>query len=95
MGYEAGAWQWLLNIAYEDRLSLADAANSYVVDAAGTSLYSGNVVQDNKAIRLAASRLGTSDRSRDSLSTGLRLRGPVGEAALLEVNLNNFSVLRD
>lgn len=95
VGYEAGAWQWLLNIAYEDRLSLADAANSYVVDAAGTSLYSGNVVQDNKAIRLAASRLGTSDQSRDSLSTGLRLRGPVGEAALLEVNLNNFSVLRD
>src|SRR5690606_9911737 len=32
---------------------------------------------------------------RDSLSTGLRIRGPLTEDISLEANLNQFSILRD
>ncbi|MEX2130374.1 MAG: TonB-dependent receptor [Pseudohongiellaceae bacterium] len=95
LGYDFGPWQTLLNVAYEDRLADAGAPNAYVRDAAGTSVYRGNVVQNGGTINIPAARLGLNEQERDSLSLGLRLRGPVSETVTLEANLNQFNVLRD
>lgn len=94
-GYELGDWAALLNIAYEDRLSVADSPNSYVRDANGSPVFSGNVVQNGRTFNIPASRLGVSEQERDSLSLGLRLRGPLTHGINLEANINQFEVLRD
>lgn len=95
LGYGFGEWQSLLNIAYEDRLGASTSPNTYLRDSSGNPVYSGNVVQDGWAINLPAGRLGVSEQERDSLSLGLRLRGPLSENVNFEANVNQFAVLRD
>lgn len=95
IGHEFGQWQALLNIAYEDRLNGANSPNSYLRDTSGTTVWSGDVVQNGLAFNAPSSRLGVSEQERDSLSVGLRLRGPVAEGVVFEANLNQFDVLRD
>lgn len=95
IGQEFGQWQALLNIAYEDRLNGANSPNSYLRDTSGTTVWSGDVVQNGLAFNAPSSRLGVSEQERDSLSVGLRLRGPVAEGVVFEANLNQFDVLRD
>lgn len=95
LGYDFGEWQTLLNLAYEDRVNMTDSPNSYLRDSTGNAVYSGNVVQDGWQINVPAGRLGVSEQERDSLSLGLRVRGPVTDSIELEANVNQFSVLRD
>lgn len=95
LGYDFGQWQTLLNVAYEDRRNLNDSPNSYLRDSSGNAVYSGNVIQDGWQINVPAGRLGVSEQERDSLSLGLRLRGPLSNGVELEANVNQFAVLRD
>jgi len=95
LGHDFGDWQALLNVAYEDRFNGANKPNSYVRNASGESVWSGNVVQNGLKINVPTARLGVSDQQRDSLSLGLRLRGPIIDGVTFEANLNQFEVLRD
>ena len=95
LGHEFGSWSALLNIAYEDRSSIEDSANSYLTDNNGNTVYRGNVVDGDDRFSVPASRLAASALERRSLSTGLRLRGSVTESIDLEANINRFAVLRD
>ncbi len=95
IGQEFGQWQALLNIAYEDRFNGANSPNSYLTDGAGNTVWSGNVIQNGVAFNAPTSRLGVSEQERDSLSVGLRMRGPITESIVFEANVNQFEVLRD
>lgn len=95
IGQDFGDWQALLNIAYEDRFNGSNSPNSYLRDAAGMPVWSGNVMQNGKKINVPAARLGVSEQDRNSLSLGLRLRGPLADGVIFEANLNRFAVLQD
>lgn len=95
IGQDFGQWQALLNVAYEDRFNGSNSPNSYLRDSGGASVWSGNVIQNGTKINVPTARLGVSEQERDSLSLGLRLRGPVAEGVIFEANLNQFEVLRD
>ncbi|MEX1033799.1 MAG: TonB-dependent receptor [Cellvibrionaceae bacterium] len=94
-GYEFGDWMALFNLAYEDRRSEADSANSYLRGTTGAIGWSGEFMQNGHAFSVPASGLNVSDSERRSLSAGLRLRGDLSDSAALEVNLNRFDILRD
>ncbi|WP_078045818.1 TonB-dependent receptor [Cellvibrio sp. PSBB023] len=96
LGYDfSDDWSALLNLAYEDRNTLRDAANTYVRDADGNKVWAGNLVQDGIGMNIAAGRLGNSDLERKSLSTGLRVKGKLNDQLSLETNLSDFRILKD
>lgn len=95
LGQDMGLWSALLNVAYEDRSSVNDAANSYLRDSNGNTVYRGDVIQDGIQFSVPSTRFASSELERRSLSTGLRLRGPLTDTIELEANLNQFTVLRD
>lgn len=94
IGHDIGAWTGLLNIAYEDRAS-GNQPNAYMRNDSGDLIWSGNVRQDGNGISIPAGRLGVGEQERDSLSLGLRVRGPLTDSIDLESNLNQFAILRD
>ena len=94
LGYDLGNWFALLNIAYEDRNS-SNTGNSYVTDSAGNRIWSGTVTQDGQSYSISASSLSANELNRLSLNTGLRLKGDVGDASHIEINLSQFTVLKD
>jgi iron complex outermembrane receptor protein len=95
LGYDFENWSSLLNIAYEDRNTLRDTPNSYLANATGDKVWSGNFIQDGIAITVPASRLGAGELDRRSLSTGLRIKGDLGEKIRFEANLSDFRILED
>lgn len=95
LGYDFGDWSSLLNLAYEDRNTLRDSANSYLKNTRGNSVWSGNVTQDNLWLTIPVARLGASELDRRSLSTGLRIKGTLTDSARLEANLSDFRILED
>ncbi|HSX50686.1 MAG TPA: TonB-dependent receptor [Cellvibrio sp.] len=95
LGYDFDNWSSLLNIAYEDRNTLRDSPNSYLKNADGETVWSGNFIQDGVAITVPASRLGASELDRRSLSTGLRIKGDISEHTRVEVNMSDFRILED
>lgn len=95
LGYDFENWSSLLNIAYEDRNTLRDSPNTYLRNAAGDELWSGNFVQDAIGMNVAASRLGASELNRRSLSTGLRIKGDLTESTYFEANMSDFRILED
>lgn len=95
LGYDWTHWSTLLNVAYEDRLSRTDDANSYVTDTNGDIVWGGDLVQNGAAFSMPASRLNVSAMERDTLSTGWRLRGDLTEDVSLETSLSHFTILRD
>jgi len=95
IGQDFGAWQALLNVAYEDRFNGSNSPNSYLRASTADTVWSGNVIQNGSTINVPSARLGVSEQERDSLSLGLRLRGPIAGRAVLEANLNQFTILRD
>jgi iron complex outermembrane receptor protein len=95
LGYDFDNWSSLLNIAYEDRNTLRDSANSYVKDLQGQTRWSGNFVENNVWINIPAARLGASELDRRSLSTGLRIKGDLNERARFEANISDFRILED
>ena len=95
IGQDFGEWQALLNVAYEDRYNGSNKPNSYLRNTAGNTIWSGNVVQNGWKNNVPSARLGVSEQERDSLSLGLRVRGPVTEGIIFEANVNHFEILRD
>lgn len=95
LGYDFDNWSSLLNIAYEDRNTSRDSANSYVKDLQGQTRWSGNFVENNVWINIPAARLGASELDRRSLSTGLRIKGELNERARFEANISDFRILED
>ncbi len=95
VGRDFGNWSALLNLAYEDRLSVNDSANSYLRDAAGNTVYGGHVIDNGEQFFVPASRFSSSDLQRDSLNAGLRLSGQLTDTIELEANISRFAVLRD
>ncbi|MEX2335144.1 MAG: TonB-dependent receptor [Pseudohongiella sp.] len=94
IGQDIGDWAGLLNIAYEDRAS-DNTPNAYMRDGSGNPVWSGNVRQNESGISIPAARLGVGEQERDSLSLGLRVRGPLTNSIDLESNLNQFAIVRD
>ena len=94
IGHDIGAWSGLVNIAYEDRAS-GNQPTAYMRNSSGDLVWSGNVRQDGTGISIPAGRLGVGEQERDSLSLGLRVRGPLTDTIDLESNLNQFSIVRD
>lgn len=95
LGYDLGDWSTLLNIAFEDRNTLRDSPNAYLVDADGTTRWSGNFVQDGVGMNVSANRLGASDLDRQSLSMGLRVKGDISDGIRFEGNISDFRILKD
>jgi len=96
LGYDFGDWSTLLNVAYEDRRSTTDSANSYVKNEAGNTLWSTpGAVQDGRIFSFDSKRLNVSESDRESLSIGLRVKGYLSGTTQLEVNINRFDILRD
>ncbi|WP_347330728.1 TonB-dependent receptor [Marinimicrobium locisalis] len=95
LGYDWERWSTLVNIAYEDRQSRSDDANSYVEDADGNTFWGGAARQNGTAFSIPASRLNVSSMERDTLSTGWRVRGELAEGLSLETSLSHFTILRD
>ncbi|MEX0963934.1 MAG: TonB-dependent receptor [Pseudohongiellaceae bacterium] len=95
LGHDFGNWSTLLNVAYEDRNSINDSANTYLRDAANNPIYRGDVIDNGRQFSVPASRFAASELERRSLSTSLRLRGNITDSIELEANINRFSVMRD
>ena len=95
LGYDSDVWSALVNIAFEDRASVADSPNSYVRDTGDEAVWSGNVTQDGKPFSIPASRLNIDERDRESLSLGLRLKAKLKNRLSLEGNFSTFNVLSD
>lgn len=96
VGYEFGEWMALLNLAYEDRSTLRTDATPYIYDQNGNPIYSGTVaLSDGSNLVIPGSRLGVSELDRDSVNTGLRLRGPLANNIELEANISRFDVRGD
>lgn len=95
LGYDFDNWSSLLNIAYEDRNTLRNSPNSYLTNASGETVWSGNFVQEGEGIKIAAARLGASELDRRSLSTGLRIKGDLTDSTRFEANASDFRILED
>lgn len=95
LGYETGAFSALLNLAYEDRQSETDRANSYLTDSAGQPFWGGVIEQDGNYYSVPAQRLNVSFADRDSLNLGLRLRTELSARASVEANISQFKILGD
>jgi iron complex outermembrane receptor protein len=94
-GYDGERWSSLVNLAIEDRSTDRAAANTYLRNQEGALVWDGQVVQDGQGMTIASSRLGASVQSRQSVSSGLRLRGDYQEQGEWEINLSDFRLLRD
>lgn len=94
-GYEWDRWSALLNVAYEDRRSETRSTDSYIRDLQGEPVWGGNVVQNGEIFFIPPGRLNVSEADRESLSVGLRVRGELTERLSLEINVNEFDILRD
>ena len=95
LGYDFENWSTLLNVAYEDRTTLRDSPNSYIRNAAGDTLWSGNFNQAGVGMNVAGNRLGVSDLERRSLSTGFRVKGNLTDSTRFEANVSDFRILED
>jgi iron complex outermembrane receptor protein len=95
LGYDFGEWSSLLNIAYEDRNTLRDSPNTYLSNAQGAAVWSGNVTENNLWLNVPVSRLGASELDRRTLSTGLRIKGELSEHTRFEANVSDFRILED
>ncbi len=95
LGYDFDNWSSLFNVAFEGRNTLRDSPNSYIRNAAGDTLWSGNFNQNGAGMNVAASRLGASELDRKSLSLGLRIKGDINEDTRFEANLSDFKILED
>ena len=81
LGYDFGEWFGLFNVAFEDRDTIRDAANNYVVsNVSGEPVWSGNVVQDGIRININGSSLTEDESYRQNLLLAGRLQGPVTDS---------------
>lgn len=96
MGYDFGEWFGLFNLAFEDRDTIRDAANNYVVsDVTGEPVWSGDVVQDGIRFNVNGSRLNEDESYRQNLLLAGRLQGPVTDSWWMELNLSYYEMLTD
>ena len=94
LGYDFDNWSALLNLAYEDRNS-SNIGNSYVLDSLGNTVWSGTVDQAGDVFTINGSKIGASEKERNSSNVGLRLKGDLSDSTQMEVNLSSFDVSKD
>ncbi len=95
VGYDFGAWQSLLNLAFEDRAS-ENVGNSYLRDEQDNTLWRGdNLIDNGYPFAFDSRRLNDNILDRESASVGLRLKGELAQATQIQVNLNQFDILTD
>jgi len=94
LGYDYGEWFALLNLVFEKR-EAQNSGNSYIRDANNNSVWSGSVTQDGRTFTIVPSSLSASLLQRNSLNTGLRVKGDIGNDTHMEINLSAFDVLID
>ncbi len=94
LGYDFDNWSALLNLAFEDRNS-SNTGNSYVQDSLGNTVWSGTVDQAGDVFTINGSRIGASEKERNSSNVGLRLKGDLSDSTQMEVNLSSFDVSKD
>lgn len=94
LGYDFGNWFGLLNLAYENRFS-ENTGNTYVTDASGNPIWSGRVVENGINYSVSSGRINARELERDSLNLGLRMKGDLGDASNLEINVSAFDLMRD
>lgn len=99
LGYEISNWASLLNIAYEDRSSLINSTNFYLLQTGDSSneesIWSSPLIQNGQIFSVNSSHLNDGEIKRESLSVGLRLRGQLSDSIKLETNINQFEILKD
>ncbi len=95
VGYEFERWFALLNIAYEQRDSENNQANSYLSTESGTNIWGGRVVQNGEAFSVRESHFAESQLDRRSLLSGFRLQGELTDDWWLEADISHFKVLED
>jgi iron complex outermembrane recepter protein len=96
MGYDFGEWFGLFNVAFEDRDTIRNAANNYVVsNLTSEPVWSGDVVQDGIRFNVNGSRLNEDESYRQNLLLAGRLQGPVTDTWWMELNLSYYEMLKD
>ncbi|WP_444994356.1 TonB-dependent receptor [Aliikangiella sp. IMCC44359] len=95
IGYEIDQWFALFNIAFENRSSVANQANNYLLTSQGTSIWNGSVTQDGIAFKINESHFAERELARESLLLGFRLQGELSKSWWLETDIGTFNVLKD
>ncbi len=95
LGYHLDNWSGLLNIAYENRESVTDSPNNYLLSEIGQPVWNGTVVQDGVAFDVSSRNFTVSEQDRQSLLVGGRLQGHLSDDWWLTLNLSYFEILED
>ncbi|MFK5914209.1 MAG: TonB-dependent receptor [Woeseiaceae bacterium] len=95
LGYEMGDWLARFTLAYEERTRATNSPNSYVKDAAGNTVWSGDYNFNGDLFTVRASNLAVSKQERQTLLLGAALEGPLGNGWTLDTNVSHFDVLKD
>jgi iron complex outermembrane recepter protein len=96
LGYELpGTWFALLNMGFEARNVVGDSLHSYLRDAGGRTVWSGDVVDGGIAFHVPGSSFSVSDQDRRTLLLGGRIQGMLSDDWHLEVSLSYFDILED
>ncbi len=95
LGFHQDNWSALLNMAYENRESVTDSPNNYLVTEDGQPVWSGTVAQDGIAFDVSSRNFSVSEQDRQSLLLGGRLQGHLTEDWWLSLNLSYFEILED
>ncbi|VUD63816.1 Vitamin B12 transporter BtuB [Thalassocella blandensis] len=94
-GFTTGNWDSLLNVVYERREVDARAANNYLRDESGQSVWQGEVIQDGVAFEIQPSNFSMALSARESVILGGRLKGELESGWGVEFNASVFENLKD
>jgi len=95
LGYEFGDWLARFTIAYEER-DWETRPTNYLVNAAGTPVWSGNATFNGNNFSIRSSHFAVSDQNRQTLLLGGGLEGPLGASGWdLDADLSYFDVIKD
>ena len=95
LGYEMGDWLARFTLAYEERTRETNSPNSYIKDASGNTVWSGDYDFNGELFTVRASNLAVSKQERQTLLFGAALEGPIGNGWTLDTNISHFDVLED
>jgi len=95
LGYEMGDWLARFTLAYEDRTRATESPNSYIINGAGNTAWSGDYNFNGDLFTVKASNLAVSKQERQTLLLGAALEGPMGNGWTLDTNMSYFDVLKD
>ncbi len=97
LGYDVGSWFTHLTLGYEQVDKESDP-NTYLVDAGGSSVWSGDAVFNGDAFGIggwSGNPFAVSEQERESLLVGVGLEGPIGGGWTMEANVSDFDIIKD